>query len=588
MLSVSLTQNASLFQSIAKRLNDWENHRLHVEYDRALVYKLFVLEFANNFIIVLWLTFGDECRWSSCLDDVQLKLFIIFTLKNYLGRAVELASPWVLVGWNKLCGKSWSHQPASDPTDRDEGTTLHVRGIGGQCESEAALRQVFGQFGVVSDTRILIRHRVQNGENSSWALVTMDDADAADAALSATSYTLEQTTVELTVGRYNRAQAERSTGAMEAARHRALAEEEQSTLEGWTQKGLFDDTCTMVVQFGYIALFAAACPLTPLLALINNITEIRSDAFRVTTLMKRPEWKPPDCIGAWHTVVRALAVVSVLVNAMTLCFAGSQMSKFVIVDDPESMWKMLTTGAFLRVPHEEMLDSGLDISEVRVVRDLEQGGRGARFQSWQLWVLCLLIEHAVLLLRAAVQSIYPTESKWVAAARDTLAHQQSWMRTSADTMASQIFDVRRELIKLREIDNVSSEVRAVWKFLDERSIGMLKPEQLERLCALVGLPGDDVHELMHEMQRKSHANDRRYATYTEFAEWCVVDAAFAERLLQPLTDCTVLQVGAISSSGVLFLQHRELSEPQRPRQIYLDAADMQGSTAARSFASGAR
>ena len=346
---------------------------------------------------------------------------------------------------------------------------------------------------------------------------------------------------------------------MEAARHRALAEEEQSTLEGWTQKGLFDDTCTMVVQFGYIALFAAACPLTPLLALINNITEIRSDAFRVTTLMKRPEWKPPADIGAWHTVVRALAVVSVLVNAMTLCFAGSQMSKFVIVDDPESLWDIF----------------------------LGQGGRGARFQSWQLWVLCLLIEHAVLLLRAAVQSIYPTESKWVAAARDTLAHQQSWMRTSADSMASQIIDVRRELLKLREIDNVSSEVRAVWRFLDERSIGMLKPDQLERLCALVGLPSDDVHELMHEMQRKSRGNDRRYATYTEFAEWCVVKVC-RTLCCDPAHCCAVRQVGAVSNRRVLLLQHRALPEPPRPRQIYFDATDLQWPTAACGFASGAR
>ena len=366
---------------------------------------------------------------------------------------------------------------------------------------------------------------------------------------------------------------------MEAARHRALAEEEQSTLEGWTQKGLFDDTCTMVVQFGYIALFAAAWPLTPLLALINNITEIRSDAFRVTTLMKRPEWKPPADIGAWHTVVRALAVVSVLVNAMTLCFAGSQMSKFVIVDDPESLWDIFLK---MLLSHEVAVSG-----ERNAVRDLEQGGRGARFQSWQLWVLCLLIEHAVLLLRAAVQSIYPTESKWVAAARDTLAHQQSWMRTSADSMASQIIDVRRELLKLREIDNVSSEVRAVWRFLDERSIGMLKPDQLERLCALVGLPSDDVHELMHEMQRKSRGNDRRYATYTEFAEWCVVKLC-RTLCCDPAHNCVVRQVGTVSNRSVLLLQHRALPEPPRPRQIHFDATDLQRPTAACGFASGAR
>ena len=42
-----------------------------------------------------------------------------------------------------------------------------------------------------------------------------------------------------------------------------------------------------VIQYGYVTLFAAANPLAPLLALINNIFEIRLDALKYTTQMKR-------------------------------------------------------------------------------------------------------------------------------------------------------------------------------------------------------------------------------------------------------------------------------------------------------------
>ena len=36
-----------------------------------------------------------------------------------------------------------------------------------------------------------------------------------------------------------------------------------------------------VVQYGFVTLFVAAFPLAPLLALINNVFEIRLDAYKV-------------------------------------------------------------------------------------------------------------------------------------------------------------------------------------------------------------------------------------------------------------------------------------------------------------------
>ena len=46
-------------------------------------------------------------------------------------------------------------------------------------------------------------------------------------------------------------------------------------------EGTFNDFNDRAVQFGYLVLFAPAFSLAPLLALLNNIVEIRSSAYRL-------------------------------------------------------------------------------------------------------------------------------------------------------------------------------------------------------------------------------------------------------------------------------------------------------------------
>ena len=46
--------------------------------------------------------------------------------------------------------------------------------------------------------------------------------------------------------------------------------------------------CISVIQYGFITIFVAAFPLAPLFALLNNIIEIRLDAYKLVTQFKRP------------------------------------------------------------------------------------------------------------------------------------------------------------------------------------------------------------------------------------------------------------------------------------------------------------
>lgn len=65
-------------------------------------------------------------------------------------------------------------------------------------------------------------------------------------------------------------------------------------------QGTLNDYLEMFLQFGYVFLFSSVFPLAALFALLNNITEIRSDAFKMCRVFQRPFSVSAKDIGAWQ------------------------------------------------------------------------------------------------------------------------------------------------------------------------------------------------------------------------------------------------------------------------------------------------
>lgn len=72
-----------------------------------------------------------------------------------------------------------------------------------------------------------------------------------------------------------------------------------------------------VIQFGFITLFVASFPLAPLLALMNNILEIRVDSWKLTTQYRRPVAAKAHSIGVWQEILNGMAILSVVTNVST-------------------------------------------------------------------------------------------------------------------------------------------------------------------------------------------------------------------------------------------------------------------------------
>ncbi|XP_044050347.1 anoctamin-5 isoform X3 [Siniperca chuatsi] len=105
--------------------------------------------------------------------------------------------------------------------------------------------------------------------------------------------------------------------------------EQDHDLQGFGQLGLFYEYLEMVIQFGFITLFVASFPLAPLMALINNIIEVRVDSWKLTTQFRRPVAAKAHSIGAWQEILNGMAVLSVVTNAFIVSFTSDMIPRLV-------------------------------------------------------------------------------------------------------------------------------------------------------------------------------------------------------------------------------------------------------------------
>ncbi|NXT49923.1 ANO7 protein, partial [Pluvianellus socialis] len=87
-------------------------------------------------------------------------------------------------------------------------------------------------------------------------------------------------------------------------------------------EGLFDEYLEMVLQFGFITIFVAACPLAPLFALLNNWVEIRLDAHKFVCDYRRPVAERAQGIGIWFSILEAITHLAIISNAFLIAFTS--------------------------------------------------------------------------------------------------------------------------------------------------------------------------------------------------------------------------------------------------------------------------
>ncbi|XP_072905824.1 anoctamin-3 [Hemitrygon akajei] len=105
--------------------------------------------------------------------------------------------------------------------------------------------------------------------------------------------------------------------------------EQDWNLQPMNIHGLIDEYLEMVLQFGFTTIFVAAFPLAPLLALLNNIIEIRLDAYKFVTQWRRPLPARATDIGIWYGILEGIGVLAVITNAFVIAITSDYIPRFV-------------------------------------------------------------------------------------------------------------------------------------------------------------------------------------------------------------------------------------------------------------------
>merc|ERR550539_946863 len=87
-------------------------------------------------------------------------------------------------------------------------------------------------------------------------------------------------------------------------------------------EGLFQEYLEMILQFGFVTIFVAACPLAPVFAILNNWVEIRLDAQKFVCETRRDISERARDIGIWFSVLTVVAKIAVITNAFLISFTS--------------------------------------------------------------------------------------------------------------------------------------------------------------------------------------------------------------------------------------------------------------------------
>ncbi|CAG0881778.1 unnamed protein product, partial [Cyprideis torosa] len=276
-----------LYGSVATWLTELEAPRTSTDYEDSYTFKMFLFQFINYYASLIYIAFFkgklnshpgtakdsityDECDVAGCLLELCIQLAVIMVGKQALNNIQEFFLPVLVKWWRQRVWKQ----------------VLRLK------------------KNVVNATTTTLGTSTSNQQPANGGLHNKRD----DSLKTFSSPKKDE------------------------------EEEEETKLTRWEadfmltpvpRMALFDEYLEMVIQYGFVTLFVAAFPLAPFFALMNNIFELRLDAYKYVATYRRPLAKRAQDIGAWFGILQGITYVSVACNAFVIAYTSEFIPRMV-------------------------------------------------------------------------------------------------------------------------------------------------------------------------------------------------------------------------------------------------------------------
>ena len=318
------------WRTLALKLCTWENYRLQPRYREMLTYKLFIFQCINCYFTLLYTAFFKpfgvkifgldmgvcEVRPKSpdvlsCADEVRQLLYALLFANILVGQATEVGTAVFGVISkkitahikNKITDRKEAAQAKANTQGRVATTTKTRKGKGGAKVQEPWKGGADAEANEAGDEPDVESNAPPNSQSTSGRH----------------GPTLEEVARKRKAGQ--RLSTEEARLYEDQRKVIDLIGEFERPLVKSEKQGLgstFYEYNELALQYGYLVLFSILLPAAPVLALVNNLIEIRSDAFKTIYASRRTRAEAACDIGPWSRALKTLSFLGLACNLALL------------------------------------------------------------------------------------------------------------------------------------------------------------------------------------------------------------------------------------------------------------------------------
>ncbi|GAB9472299.1 Protein required for meiotic chromosome segregation [Globisporangium polare] len=155
----------------------------------------------------------------------------------------------------------------------------------------------------------------------------------------------------------------------------------------------YNDFHALTVQYGFTVMFSILWPPMPFACYLINILKFRTDGYRLCKTLKRPIPRRANGIGAWKGILTAYAYIAVIVNVLLICISTGALEFF---DD-----------TCVRDIRNQLEKQGKTMNDFVLGPDF-----GCLHVTWRLLII-LILEHLLIGAAYLIMTRVPKVPNWI-------------------------------------------------------------------------------------------------------------------------------------------------------------------------------